>query len=193
LPPVHRDPVIAAGGAGDWIAWLRYLVTAARARLAGAAALVLGALLAGGAALGLFGAIADEMTEGDTQALDEAVLASLRAAASPALDELALVASVLGSEVVAVLLVLLLGYFIAQRRWGAAASLALVTVGAQLLNNVLKEYFRRPRPAPVTGLIPAQSWSSPSGHAMVAAAFYLFLAALPKKSTVTPIGEPRPG
>ncbi|MDQ3701387.1 MAG: hypothetical protein M3442_10765, partial [Chloroflexota bacterium] len=65
-PPVYRDPVIAVGGAGDWIAWLRFLVTAARARLAGAAALVLGALLAGGVALALFGAIADEMAEGDT-------------------------------------------------------------------------------------------------------------------------------
>ncbi|MDQ3702561.1 MAG: phosphatase PAP2 family protein, partial [Chloroflexota bacterium] len=112
----------------------------------------------------------------DTLALDEAVRAALRAAATPALDALAPIASALGSEVVAVLLVLLLGYFAQRRQWGTAASLALVTVGAQLLNNVLKDHFRRPRPTPLAGLIPAQSWSFPSGHAMVAAAFYLFLA-----------------
>jgi undecaprenyl-diphosphatase len=55
-------------------------------------------------------------------------------------------------------------------------SLLLVVVGAQLLNNVLKDAFQRERPTPVTGLISAQQFSFPSGHAMVSAAFYLFLA-----------------
>ncbi len=53
-----------------------------------------------------------------------------------------------------------------------------MSTGAQLLNNVLKDLFQRTRPAPVAGLIPAQAFSFPSGHAMVAAAFYLFLAYL---------------
>jgi hypothetical protein len=48
-----------------------------------------------------------------------------------------------------------------------------------LLNNVLKDLFHRTRPAPVEWLaVPAQAWSFPSGHAMVSAAFYLFLAYL---------------
>ena len=38
--------------------------------------------------------------------------------------------------------------FLWQRRWGAAAMLVLVTVGAQLLNNVLKATFGAPRPIP---------------------------------------------
>jgi undecaprenyl-diphosphatase len=175
-PPVYRDPVVATGGGAAWAAWLRHLLTAARARLAGAAALLLGTLLVGAAALGLFGAVADGVTEGETAAVDRGVAAALRGAASPPLDDLARLVSALGSEVVAVLLVALVGYFAWRRRWGAAASLVLVTVGAQLLNDVLKDHFRRPRPAPLTGLIPAQAWSFPSGHAMVAAAFYLFLA-----------------
>ena len=175
-PPVDQDPVVATGGGAAWRAWLRQLLTAARARLAGAAALLLGALAVGAAALALFGALADEVTEGETAAVDQGVAAAFRGTASPSLDELARLVSALGSEVVAVLLVALVGYFGWRRRWGAAASLVLVTVGAQLLNTVLKDHFRRPRPAPLTGLIPAQAWSFPSGHAMVAAAFYLFLA-----------------
>jgi undecaprenyl-diphosphatase len=175
-PVVDRDPVVATGSGAAWAAWLRQLLSAGRARLAGAAALVLGALAIGAAALWVFGAIADEVSEGDTAAVDGAVAAALRGIASPALDELARIVSALGSEAVAVLLVVLVGYFAWQRRWGAAASLGLITAGAQLLNNVLKDHFRRPRPAPLTGLIPAQAWSFPSGHAMVAAAFYFFLA-----------------
>jgi undecaprenyl-diphosphatase len=47
-----------------------------------------------------------------------------------------------------------------------------------LLNDVLKDWFQRTRPAPVGALIPAQAFSFPSGHAMVAAAFYLFVGYL---------------
>jgi undecaprenyl-diphosphatase len=53
-----------------------------------------------------------------------------------------------------------------------------VTVGAQLLNDVLKQAFHRARPTPLQGLIEAQQFSFPSGHAMVSAAFYLFVAYL---------------
>ena len=174
--PVDQDPLVASGSGASWAAWLRLLLTAARVRLAEAGALLLGALVAGAAALWLFGALADEVTEGETAALDQGVATALRATATTSRDVAARLVSALGSEVVAVLLVLLVGYFAWRRRWGAAASLILVTVGAQLLNNVLKDHFRRPRPAPLTGLIPAQAWSFPSGHAMVAAAFYCFLA-----------------
>jgi membrane-associated phospholipid phosphatase len=177
-PPVYRDPVVGAGRGAAWAAWLRQLLTAARGRLVGAAALVLGALLASALALAVFGAVAYGVAAGQTAALDAEVLAALRAtpAPPPALNELARLISALGAEVVAILLVVLAVGFALRGRWGSAVSLVMVTVGAQLLNNVLKDHFRRPRPEPLTGLIPAQSWSFPSGHAMVAAAFYVFLA-----------------
>jgi undecaprenyl-diphosphatase len=81
----------------------------------------------------------------------------------------------MGSEVVAALLLILTLYFVVRRRWGTAVSLVVVTAGAQLLNDVLKDHFRRTRPLAVTSFIGAQVWSFPSGHAMVSAAFYLFL------------------
>ena len=127
-------------------------------------------------ALLAFGDVSGDVAEGETKALDEGVLALLRRYESPALDSAAQALSLMGSEVVAVLLVALLAAYAWRRRWGLAVALLTVTGGAQLLNNVLKDHFQRPRPAPVMGLIPAQHWGFPSGHAMVSAAFYLFLA-----------------
>jgi undecaprenyl-diphosphatase len=42
----------------------------------------------------------------------------------------------------------------------------------------LKALFQRGRPEPLAGFIAAQQFSFPSGHAMVAAAFYSYLAYL---------------
>jgi undecaprenyl-diphosphatase len=109
---------------------------------------------------------------------DLAVLFWLRKEQSPLLDQLAIVASAFGSEILAVVLALALTHLVLARQWTTAAALAVVTIGAQLLNNVLKDFFQRTRPAPLEGLIPAQAFSFPSGHAMVAAAFYGFAAYL---------------
>lgn len=129
-------------------------------------------------ALYSFARLADEVVERDTDQLDQTVLDGLRHFNSPTLDVVARGFSALGSEAIVVLLILLLVLFGWQRRWGAASALLLTTVGAQLLNNVLKDLFQRTRPAPVIGLIPAQAFSFPSGHAMVSMAFYTFLAYL---------------
>jgi undecaprenyl-diphosphatase len=129
-------------------------------------------------ALMLFAALASEVAEGETLAFDRAVLDALRQLQSPALDAVMTVLSALGSEVVGVMLVVLLGWFAFQRRWGLAAALLLITGGAQVLNSILKGLFQRTRPSPHLGLLPGQSFSFPSGHAMVSAAFYVFLAYL---------------
>ena len=175
---VKREPLLASAPAEEWGAWLRYLVRTAKARLAGVSLVLVGALALGGGALWLFGELAGQVGQGEPTALDLSVRAWLQRSASPTLDELARFVSLFGSEVVALLLVVLLGLLSRQRRWGAALSLVVVTGGAQLLDDVLKDHFRRTRPSSVLGLIPAQAWSFPSGHAMVAAAFYLFLAYL---------------
>ena len=173
--PPQRDPVVSAAPAGGWRTWFRSLVATAKGRLAGASALLLATLLLDAAALALFGHLADEVMEGETKAVDTSLFLYFRSIASPGLDELARLVSAMGSEVVGLLLVVLTAYFVMVRRYGAAASLVLVTAGAQLLNDVLKDFFRRPRPIESTSFIRAQVWSFPSGHAMVSAAFYLFL------------------
>jgi undecaprenyl-diphosphatase len=179
------DPRVATAPDSAWEGWAEE-VEARPERVAGfGLALVLG--FAGGvAALLAFAWLADEVLGRQTQQVDDATLAFLRQSSSPVLDALALGVSMLGSEVVLVLGVVLLGVFAWQRRWGAFGGLLLVTGGAQVLNDVLKDLFHRTRPAPVAGLIAAQQFSFPSGHAMVSAAFYFFLAYLAWRLVVQP-------
>jgi hypothetical protein len=127
---VAGDPLLGSGGAGAWAAWLRHLLSAARARLAGAVALVLIALVACLGALYVFGAVADDVTEGQTAALDANVRAALLVYASPPVDLLARAISACGAELLAALLIALLAVFTVRRQWGTAVSLLAVTLGA---------------------------------------------------------------
>jgi len=126
----------------------------------------------------LFAWLANEVLEQETYSLDAATLASIDRFSSPRLTLLAEGISQLGSLVIFILAGALLVVFLWQRRWGAALTLILVTAGAQVLNDLLKGLFQRTRPEPLTGLIDVQQYSFPSGHAMVAAAFYLYVAYL---------------
>ncbi len=174
-PADTPDPILARASPAGWRAWLIVLATSGRERLAALGlALTLGLLL-GGLALVVFASVAEDVAEGETERLDTAVLVWLQQLQSPVVDVVARASSAMGSEVVGVLLVVLVGGFVWRRRGGAASALILTTIGAQLLNDLLKDLFHRTRPAPLVGLIPAQSFSFPSGHAMVAAAFYGYL------------------
>ena len=183
------DPRVASASDASWRGWAEQ-VEARPKQVAGfGAALVLG-FVSGVAALAAFAWLAEEMLGRQTQRLDDATLAFLRQSSSPTLDRLALGVSMLGSEFVIVLGVVLLAVFAWQRRWGAGCGLLLVTGGAQLLNDILKELFHRTRPAPVLAgfiQIQAQQFSFPSGHAMVSAAFYFFLAYLAWRLVARPV------
>ncbi|MCC6178947.1 MAG: phosphatase PAP2 family protein [Chloroflexi bacterium] len=180
-PPADTslDPTVAARSPASWRAWLLALLVQGRQRLAAfGLLLVLGFILAVGASF-IFAELADEVSEGETLPVDMAALLWLRQFQSGALDVAAQVVSAFGSEGLAVILVVIIGTLIWQRRWGAAISLFIVTAGAQFLNDVLKLLFQRTRPAPVDfALLPGQSFSFPSGHAMVSAAAYGFLGYL---------------
>jgi undecaprenyl-diphosphatase len=143
--------------------------------------LVLG-FAAGVLALLAFAWLAQAVLARQTQQLDDATLALLRRFSSPALDVLAGLVSLLGSEVVLWLGLALVLVNTHKRRWGAVAGLVVTTTGAQLLNDILKELVHRTRPEPMpmsTGLFAAaQQFSFPSGHAMVSAAFYCYVAYL---------------
>ena len=179
MPPSSADPTVAKASPSHWRAWLAGLMRHGKERLA-----ALGLTLAfglGAAVLSLyaFAVVAEGVLQQQTMQLDNRVLVTLRQIHSPGLDDVAWFASALGSEALWVLVPLLLLVLGWQRRWGAAVGLLLTVVGAQLLNDVLKDWFHRTRPAPVdVVLIPSQAFSFPSGHAMVSAAFYLFVGYL---------------
>jgi undecaprenyl-diphosphatase len=99
--------------------------------------------------------------------------------ASPLITDPLLAITMLGSEWVMLPLgaVLVWRLAIADRR-RQAIRLAAGGLGAELVSNLLKLAFHRPRPPVFFGLAPAETYSFPSGHAFVATVFYGLLAGI---------------
>lgn len=73
--------------------------------------------------------------------------------------------------------VLIVGLFVAHLR-AEAVTLILTLGGGELLNELFKAVFARPRPDDFHLILLPDSFSFPSGHAMIAPAFYCMLAYL---------------
>jgi membrane-associated phospholipid phosphatase len=136
------------------------------------------ALLIAIGALFLFGRLAEEMMEGDTQQFDSVVRNAVHQHATPQLTSAMQVFSFLGSVTWMVgfglLVVCACFYF---RRPRIAGFLAITMAGVGALDYVLKLAFHRPRPIAFYGASPA-SYSFPSGHALGSFCFYGVLAAV---------------
>jgi membrane-associated phospholipid phosphatase len=142
------------------------------------ALLLLGAFLIAAAALFIFGWLAEEMLEGDTQRFDSFVRAAIHQHATPGLTHLMMGFSFIGSVgAVSVLCVVILSAFLYFRRVRLAALLAVTMIGMAALDFTLKLAFHRPRPVAFFGPSPS-SYSFPSGHAFGALCFYGVLAAI---------------
>jgi undecaprenyl-diphosphatase len=134
----------------------------------------------------LFVQIADEVQEGDTRAIDTAILLAFRNPADhtdplgpPWVEEMGRDFTALGGMgVVGLIIAGVTLYLALARRWATLWLLLSVVAGSLLLNEALKLGFNRPRPDLVPhGMIVYQA-SFPSGHAMLSASVYLTLGAL---------------
>lgn len=144
---------------------------------------------AGGAALaallGGFGLIADEVSEGETMTIDQAVLLALRTPGDPAdpigpawVEEAARDITALGSfSVLFILTTVVVIHLFLIGRTRTAWFLTVSVIGGTLLSSGLKSLFDRPRPD-LTGVARVFTTSFPSGHATVSAVVYLTLGAL---------------
>jgi undecaprenyl-diphosphatase len=147
------------------------------------ALLSLGALAAG---LWLFIAVAEEVTEGDTRAIDRALLLALRNPENlsdpigpPWVGEMGRDLTALGGvTVLGLASVAVIAHFLLAHRLRVAAFVAICVSGALTLSSLLKRSFERPRPDLVPQLSYVASSSFPSGHSMLSAAVYLTLGAL---------------
>lgn len=149
----------------------------------------LGALLsvfALAAGLWAFIEIADEVTAGETKALDRSLLLSLRnprdvadPLGPPWLEEIGRDLTALGGVAVLTLLsTAVVAHLTLHRKPRAAAFVACSVLGALSLSTALKRAFDRARPDLVTQLSHVETSSFPSGHSMLSAAVYLTLGAL---------------
>lgn len=137
-----------------------------------------------GAALLGFVALADEVMEGDTQRMDEALLKWVAAMRRPGLDPLALQITALGN----VATIILVGLMALALLWAAkrrvSAVLLLLSLGTgTAVTFLLKTFFDRPRPQVVTPIAGALTSSFPSGHAMMSAVTYGTVAYLVGRTT----------
>jgi undecaprenyl-diphosphatase len=87
--------------------------------------------------------------------------------------------SQIGQPAVLISLGALIVFWLARiGRSRTALLFAIVVAGAELLDQLLKLVFHRPRPVPFFGLATPDGYSFPSGHALVSCAFFGSLAAI---------------
>lgn len=138
------------------------------------------------AAIWGFVELADEVMEGETDAVDRMLLLALRNPddlADPLgphwLEELGRDITALGGVGILTLFTLsILGFLLLRRQFHASIYLALSVGGGVLVSSLLKMFFSRPRPDLVAHGSYVYTTSFPSGHSMMSTAVFFTLAAL---------------
>jgi undecaprenyl-diphosphatase len=126
-----------------------------------------------------FGWLSDEVLDGETRHFDAITREAVHQLASPAMTTAMRGISFLGSTLFLTIATTAVIIWFALRKWGREAKLfALTMVGASLLNVSLKLAFKRSRPIPFFDLLPPESYSFPSGHALTSACFFGAFAAI---------------
>lgn len=157
------------------------MVGAARAELAAT-----GALLVLAVSVLAFMEIADDVTEGDTRAIDLKLLLLFRDPADPTMplggrwvrEAVGDITALGGWTVLTLFVLLLVGFLASLRRWREAVLLAAAAAGGTVLGQTLKGIFGRERPDEALRLVDAIHTSFPSGHAMMSAVIYLTFGVL---------------
>lgn len=130
-------------------------------------------------ALAVFSWLAAGVWSGQTLQFDSFVRGTVHSWASPPLTRAMRLASFLGSGFVLVPLgVLALWWLVRTGRKHAAWLFVLAVLGGEVLENLLKLFFRRPRPEPFFGYPAPSTYSFPSGHATLSFCFYGVLAVI---------------
>ena len=148
--------------------------------------LVLTGLLLAVAGLWIFGLVAADVMDGDTQKFDNRLLLALRKPGDLAVPigpgwtvQVARDLTAFGGPVgLGIVTAVVSGYLLLQRRFGLLGFVLASVLSGTLLALVLKDWFRRPRPQVVPHLTDIATASFPSGHSMLSSLTYLTLAAL---------------
>ena len=153
-------------------------------RLARAEIAALAALLVVALGVMTFIEVADDMTEADGRAVDQAVLHWLQPVAGEPrgpwwLHEAAADLTSLGGISVLTLFALVaFAFLLIQRKRLSAALLAVGLAGGVALSEGLKALFERERPPAAYQAVETLNASFPSGHALLSTVFYLTLGVM---------------
>jgi len=137
------------------------------------------AVIAGAIALPCLLWLAANVTNGETMRFDEKMRAAVHSWSTPALTQFFRLVTLLGAQaaVIGVAVCAALVLFLRGRR-DQAWLILIVMAGAELLEYILKMQFQRQRPVPFFGTMLPESYSFPSGHALLSSCCYGTLAAL---------------
>lgn len=126
-----------------------------------------------------FTELAEEVMEESTMALDIAVLKAINDHSTPGLDRMVLLLTDLAGPIfIPIAALLLFAFFIYRKEKYNSIYVLLSLGGTFLVNTALKLYFQRARPDLWTLLVEEESYSFPSGHAMISMAIALTLIVL---------------
>ncbi len=133
-----------------------------------------------------FLALASEVMEGDTKALDTRILVALRKSDDPSRPigpswvETSLfdLTAMGGPTVLGLVVVSVVGFLLLQTRYHTAIVVLATAASGEVANYAMKNLFLRPRPDIVPHLRDVTTTSFPSGHAMESAIIYLTLGAM---------------
>lgn len=123
--------------------------------------------------LSVFAKLSEDLLDHELGTFDRVIGELIRGFATPSLTRVAIIITNLGSAYLEIGLMFVVGAFLLFRlkhTWETVL-LAISLSGAWLLNTILKGLFQRARPD-IVHLVKAGGYSFPSGHAMVATAFY---------------------
>ncbi len=131
------------------------------------------------AALVLFIYLASQVLGGEVLWFDGPVRGAVHAWASPRLTYAMRGITWLGSEAVLLpLAAILVWRLVAAGRKRAAVLLVVASAGGEILDQILKAIFRRPRPEAFFGYPDPIGFSFPSGHSVASCCFYGVTAAI---------------
>lgn len=121
--------------------------------------------------ISLFGKLAEEIHESETQSLDVAILEAIHSFSSPFLDStfafLTNFGGLIGISILTIILTLIL---LRRQRRTAALQVFVGVIGAVGLNVLAKSIFVRERPQLWERIVTENFYSFPSGHAMASSA-----------------------
>ena len=127
----------------------------------------------------VFANIAEEVLERETHDVDVAILHTINSWSTPFLDRLIPLLTDTGGLIGGTVLALsatIIFFMLKKKR--EALVVVFSSVGALLLNLLLKSMFIRPRPQEWTRIVEETNYSFPSGHAMASAALAFALIAV---------------
>ncbi|NJL84356.1 MAG: phosphatase PAP2 family protein [Chloroflexaceae bacterium] len=128
-------------------------------------------------ALVSFFAIAHWVFGETSAAIDAGILQAIHGRQSLILDRITLVITRLGEPNFLIGVAASFGLVVlSQKRWISTVSLGIVTIGAVVLNTLLKDLFERSRPQLWERIIDVGQYSFPSGHAMISLVVYGFIS-----------------